>query len=122
MGPSGNYSPCTQPIVSRVNAAMNLEFLRVFTAKEIKEALFQMAPFKAPGPDGLNAYFSQKNWTTLGDEVCGVLLGILNFGVMPSSLNMTHAALIPKKKAPRVSLNFDRLVYAMFCIRLYRRC
>ena len=97
-GPAGDYSPCTQLIVSRVNAAMNSELLQVFTAEEIKVALFQMAPFKAPGPDGLNAYFFQKNWSTMGEEVCGVLLGILNSGVMPSSLNMTHVALIPKKK------------------------
>jgi hypothetical protein len=100
MGRAGDYSPCTQPIVSRVNAAMNSELLRVFTAEEIKEALFQMAPFKAPGPDGLNAYFFQKNWSTMGEEVCGVLLGILNSRVMPSSLNMTHVALIPKKNNP----------------------
>ncbi|XP_020266263.1 uncharacterized protein LOC109841729 [Asparagus officinalis] len=37
--------------------------------KEIKEALFQMNPDKAPGPDGFNAYFYQHNWSLIKDDV-----------------------------------------------------
>jgi ribonuclease HI len=99
-GPAGDYSPCLQPITSRVTEGMNSELLQAFTAKEIREALFQMAPFKAPGPDGLNACFFQKNWPTMGEEVCGVLLGILNSGDMPTALNLTHVTLVPKLNNP----------------------
>jgi hypothetical protein len=105
-GPDGDYGPCLQHITSRVSEAMNLELVRNFTADEIREALFQMAPLKAPGPDGFNACFFQKNWTTMGEEVCGVLLGILNSGIMPSNLNLTHVALIPKTKNPKCVTEF----------------
>jgi hypothetical protein len=36
----------------------------------------------------------------MGDEVCGVILNILNSGVMPAALNQTFIALIPKVKIP----------------------
>jgi hypothetical protein len=68
--------------------------------EEIEVALFQMAPLKALGPDGLNACFYQTNWTILKEEVCQVIIDILNVGVMPQDLNMTHVTLFPKLKNP----------------------
>jgi hypothetical protein len=99
-GPAGNMEPCLQHINQCVTLEMNTELMKEFRREEINIALNQMAPLKAPGPDGFNACFFQTNWATIGDEVCSVVLNILNSGVMPSELNMTHIALIPKKKDP----------------------
>ena len=37
---------------------------------EIREAIFSMHPFKAPGIDGLHAVFYQTQWDTMGSSVC----------------------------------------------------
>jgi hypothetical protein len=49
---------------------MNEELLKPFTKEEIFYALKHMGPLKAPGPDGFPAMFFQKNWGSLGDDIC----------------------------------------------------
>ena len=95
-----DMTPYLRHLSRCVTQDMNTELLRDFTMEEIRDALRQMAPLKAPGLDGLNACFYQTNWTILGDEVCKSVLSILNYGIMPMGLNLTHITLIPKKKNP----------------------
>lgn len=53
-----------------------------FRREEIEEALKQMHPTKAPGPDGMCALFYQKYWNTIGHDICEEILEILNNGVI----------------------------------------
>ena len=93
-------------MTSRVSEEANKYLLAEFTGEEISTVIHQMAPFKAPGPDGFTADFFQKHWATVGTEVCNYVLSILNSGVMNKELNFTYIALIPKMKNPSCVTEF----------------
>ena len=57
---------------------MNKSLLQPFSEVEVKNALFQMASLKAPGPSGLTVGFFQKNWDTMGLKVSKAM-GKLHF-------------------------------------------
>jgi predicted transcriptional regulator len=44
-------------VPSKVTPAMNADLLETYTESEVNNALFQMFPTKAPGPDGFPAHF-----------------------------------------------------------------
>jgi hypothetical protein len=75
---------------------MNSELLSPFTNEEVKCALFQLFPTKAPGPDGFPAHFFQCHWELCGDEVTSVVLRMLRGEDDPSIINNTCIVLIPK--------------------------
>ncbi|KAK3184888.1 hypothetical protein Dsin_032174 [Dipteronia sinensis] len=67
-----------------------------FIATEVKKAIFDMFPTKAPGIDGMPALFYQKYWDTVGDTVTQACLRCLNNGDPLDKVNQTLIALIPK--------------------------
>jgi hypothetical protein len=88
-----NIELCTQAIQSSVTPVMNQRLVA-----EITKALHQMAPLKAPGPDGFTADCYQQNWDVIQDEVCGAILFFLNSGQLDAQINSTNVAFIPKVK------------------------
>jgi hypothetical protein len=91
---------CISWVNTRVTEDMNRRLLHSFSEEEIRKALFQMHPHKAPGLDGFPAAFYQRNWPTVGSEVCKAVLSFLNDGQMDMWINSTNIVLIPKVNSP----------------------
>ncbi|KAL9683373.1 hypothetical protein QQ045_015194 [Rhodiola kirilowii] len=68
---------------------------------EVQAAVFQMAPTKAPGPDGFHALFYQKYWHTIKDEVMNTIRRIFDKGKLEEGMNETLIVLISKNRSPR---------------------
>lgn len=79
---------------------MNEELMRPFDKNEVTKALFDLNPNKAPGPDGFPAFFFQKEWDLVQNEVINTVLGVLNGGEPLDDWNNTIITLIPKVKSP----------------------
>ncbi|CAL1398314.1 unnamed protein product [Linum trigynum] len=95
-----------QALEQKITPGMNEQLLRPFKPDEVKLALDQMAPNKAPGSDGFSAGFYQKNWNAIGPKVTETVLNFLNSGIMPPEFNHTLIALIPKVKSPSTAKEF----------------
>ncbi|XP_019198912.1 PREDICTED: uncharacterized protein LOC109192673 [Ipomoea nil] len=81
-------------------------FNRAVSKEEVHNALKDMKPFKAPGPDGFQAGFYQHMWPKTGDDVFRLVQQAFLTGVLPEGLNDTLIALIPKVKGPETIKQF----------------
>jgi len=97
---AGNVEEYINFVDNRVINDMNNWLLHSFLEEEVQKALFQMHPLKSPGPDGYPAVFYQKNWSTVGRDVCKAVLFYLNGGQLDEGLNTTNIVLIPKVNSP----------------------
>lgn len=56
-----------------VSSNMNDRLTAPISDLEIKAVVDGMGATKAPGPDGVNGMFFQKNWEVVGREVCAAV-------------------------------------------------
>jgi hypothetical protein len=108
-----------QHVPRKVTAEMGEMLVRPFIEEEVTAALFQMKASKAPGEDGFTAGFFQKHWELLKDEITQAVLGFLNGGEMPESINKTILVLIPKVPNPQELTQFRPI---SLCNVLYKIC
>ena len=85
---------------------MNETLIQPYIEDEVRRALFQMQPSKAPGLDGMSPFFFQKYWQIVGPNVTAAVLLVLHSGWCLCKMNFTHIVLIPKKNNPQCITDF----------------
>ena len=76
---------------------MNEQLSQEFQAREVQQAIKQMAPLKALAPNCMPPLFFQHYWNLIGDDVIDSVLTFLNSASLPKHLNHTFITLTPKK-------------------------
>lgn len=90
------------PSVSRVD---NLMLTNLPSISEVKEVVFSMNTDGAPGPDGFGAYFFQKYWHIIKQDVVGAVIQFFKHGWLLPGFNSNQIVLIPKvQNADRIEL------------------
>jgi hypothetical protein len=85
-----------QIIQPKITTEMNEALCKEFSEKEISDALFQMGPLKAPGPDRFPARSFQLSWDTLKHDVVKGVQEFFGSGVILPGINDTTIILILK--------------------------
>jgi hypothetical protein len=84
----------------KVTTEMNDLLKAPYAQEEVKKALFQMFPTKAPGPDGFPTHFFQRHWDICGEEITKAVLDIISGIESAESIKDIILVLIPKVKNP----------------------
>ena len=101
-----------------VNEDVNKELVREVEEDEIKNAVFQLGTFKAPGSDGFNGLFYQKFWEVVNKDVKEAVKSFFINGRMLKELNATEIVLIPKVKGPEEVTQFRPISLCNFAYKV----
>ncbi|EAZ07996.1 hypothetical protein OsI_30258 [Oryza sativa Indica Group] len=120
--PSIDHSRVTSLIKPKVTDAMNEELCKTVSEEEIANALFQIGPLKAPGPDGFPGRFYQRNWAILKDDIVRAVQEFFSSGTMPSGVNETAIVLIPKTEQPQELKDFRPISLCNVVYKIVSKC
>ena len=67
--------------------------------EEVRAALFQMGPLKAPGIDSVHAFFFQKHWSVVRESICDLVRKIFDGGFVDSDICRTLIVLIHERQS-----------------------
>ncbi|XP_024010421.1 uncharacterized protein LOC112085439 [Eutrema salsugineum] len=115
-----------QYITEKVTNTSNQLLLMDPSESEIKEALFDINPDKALGPDGMTSKFYQKFWLDFRHDIVKLVKDFFASGSFDPRLNQTNICLIPKKEKPRAMTEFRpislcNVSYKIISKLLYKR-
>jgi hypothetical protein len=120
--PSIDPTPVLELVECKVTEDMNSKLCADFSDKEIADALFQIGPLKAPGPDGFPARFFQRNWGLLKEETIPAVKAFFTTGVMPAGVNDATIVSIPKVDHPKNVTDFRPISLCNVIYKVVAKC
>jgi hypothetical protein len=104
----------------------NVNLLRNVAEEEVKNVVFSMKAFKAPGSDGFPPAFFQKFWEVIKKELIWATRDLFKTGKLAKRINKTFITLIPKSQSPEKMQDFRPIslcntVYKVFAKVLINR-
>ena len=121
---SENHQFCasaTDLIQTMITEEMNSKLSSEFTHLEVKQAIKQMTPLKAPRPDGMPPLFYQHYWNLIGNDISNTVLHYLNSATLPEHLSHTFITLIPKKKFPEFAFEFRPISLCNVLYKIFQK-
>jgi hypothetical protein len=101
---------------------MNKELCKDFAEEEISDALFQIGPLKAPGPDDFPAGFFQRNWAVIKLDVIRGVKRFFETGNMPPGVNETAIVFITEKDNPELLKEFWSISLCNVIYKVVSKC
>ena len=95
-----NNNDILEEIPVTITEKMNDNLIKPVEEYEIKEAIFNMNPHKALGPDGMTPLFFQTFWDVVKQDVISAINSFFHSGRMLKAMNHTVISLIPKSATP----------------------
>ena len=101
-----NIDLVLEGVQAMVTEDMNAKLVKRYIAEEVAVAIKEMAPLKAPDPDGMSPLFFQTYWPDIGMDITEAVLSSLNLGSLLKSINYTFISLIAKVKNLEIVTEF----------------
>ncbi|WMV46809.1 hypothetical protein MTR67_040194 [Solanum verrucosum] len=95
-----------------------LELIRSYVEKKVKQAMFSIDVNKSLGPNGYGSGFFRDDWSVVGEGVIQAVLEFLESGKLLRQINATIIALIPKIAVPEYASQFRPI---SCCNVIYRK-
>ena len=102
----GNPEDALRYINAQVTPDINTSLTRPVLDTEIRKAIDEINPEKAPGPDGMTGTFYQAFGDIVAEEVIHTVKSFFASGSFDTRLNQTNICLIPKTDRPKDMTEF----------------
>ena len=102
----GDFDEALRYVTEKITPAMNASLTCPTSDHEIEQAVKDINPDKAPGPDVMTSLFYQSFWETTAKDIINTVKEFFSSDALDRRLNQTNICLIPKTDRPREMAEF----------------